>query len=283
MLWHDGRLIEGDVAPFDLRDRGLLIGDGVFDTALALNGRIVFEAEHVARLEAALATLGIPIESARILEAMRAVAAAGATSVVRTTATRGPGPRGLRPPDDPLPTLFATGAPARAGLAFAPLRLATTSIRRNDTSPAASLKVLGYLDAVLAAERAGQDGFDDALFLNTRGRIACAGTANVFVWRDGVLATPPVSEGVLPGVTRAALIAAAGRLGITAVEQPLDPSVLDGAEAVFVTNSLRLIAPVTAIDAWTFDSQGHPAFPLLRDALRQAACASCGAPPDALR
>ena len=76
MLWSDGRLVEGGTLPFAMGDRGLLLGDGVFDTALALQGRVAFEAAHVDRLAAAAAALGFPVDRARIVEAMQALAGA---------------------------------------------------------------------------------------------------------------------------------------------------------------------------------------------------------------
>ncbi|HEV2542309.1 MAG TPA: class IV aminotransferase, partial [Methylobacterium sp.] len=62
MLWSDGRLVEGGTLPFAMADRGLLLGDGVFDTALAVQGRVAFEAAHVDRLTAAAAALGFSAE-----------------------------------------------------------------------------------------------------------------------------------------------------------------------------------------------------------------------------
>ncbi|MFD1280945.1 class IV aminotransferase, partial [Methylobacterium goesingense] len=75
MLWFDGGLTVGPV-PFDLADRGLTLGDGVFDTALARHGRVLFEAAHVTRLSAATATLGFAVAPERIADAMRALAEA---------------------------------------------------------------------------------------------------------------------------------------------------------------------------------------------------------------
>ena len=166
MLWSDGRLVEGGTLPFAMADRGLLLGDGVFDTALGVQGRVAFEAAHVDRLTAAAAALGFVVDRAPIIEAMRALAGTVPLAAIRTTLTRGPGPRGLAPPPEPAPLLFGSAAPARASLFFAPLRLTFTSIARNDTSPTARLKTLGYLDAVLAARDAQAQGFDEALFLH---------------------------------------------------------------------------------------------------------------------
>ena len=283
MLWSDGRLVEGGTLPFAMADRGLLLGDGVFDTALAVQGRVAFEAAHVDRLTAAAAALGFSIERARIVEAMRALAGTAPLAAIRTTLTRGPGPRGLAPPPEPAPFLFGSAAPARAALFFAPLRLALTRTARNDTSPTARLKTLGYLDAVLAARDAQAQGFDEALFLNTRGRVACAGTGNLVAILAGTLVTPPLEEGVLPGIVRAELLARiAPSLGIAVEERPLLPSDLEAAEALFVTNSLRLLAPVAALGARDYDSAGHSAVQRLCAALRAAVAAECGVGLDAL-
>ncbi|GEP11474.1 aminotransferase class IV [Methylobacterium gnaphalii] len=246
MLWYDGRIVEGPV-PFDLADRGLLLGDGMFDTALALDGRIVFEAAHVARLVAAAETLGFLVDARVIIEAMRAVAGAAPRAAVRTTVTRGAGPRGIAPPAEPRPLVFASAAAANPGFAYASLRLQVSTIARNETSPASRTKTLGYLDAVLAAHAARAEGFDEALFLNTRGRVACAGTGNVFAVIDRQLVTPPVEEGVLAGIVRALLLEQAPSLGLPVQERALSLDELRQAQAVFVTNSLRLLSPVAAI------------------------------------
>lgn len=268
MLWFDGTLQEGTRAAFDLADRGLTLGDGVFDTALARDGRIVLEDAHIARLVDAAATLGFPLDPARIRQAMRAVAGAHPLAAIRTTVTRGSGPRGLAPPAAPAPCLWASAAPLADDFAFAPLRLHPTAIRRNDTSPASRLKTLGYLDAVLAAREARGRGFDEALFLNTRERVACAGTGNLFALFGTRLVTPPLSDGVLAGIVRAEILARAGEWGFAPSEQSLTPADLIEAEAVFVTNSLRLLAPVRAVGPTAYAA--HPATAVLAAGLTTA-------------
>ena len=280
MLWRDGAVHPGTTAPLDHTDRGLTLGDGLFDTALALGGRVAFAEAHIARLVASAATLGIPADPERLREAMRALAGQGAGTAdrlaIRTTLTRGSGPRGLKPPADPQPTLFATAAPSAKGAAFAPLRLWPTTIARNDTSPAARLKTLGYLDAVLAAREAAAAGFDEALFRNTSGRVACAGTGNCFAVFGATLVTPPLRDGVLAGIVRAEVLGLAAGCGLHAEERSLGLPDLLGAEAVFVTNSLRLLAPVTAIGDTAFRSPGHPAVVRLAAALKAAVARACG-------
>ena len=269
MLWYDGRIVEGP-APFDLSDRGLLLGDGVFDTALAIDRRVVFEQAHVARLVAAAQALGFSVEPARIVAAMRAVAGTAPRAAIRTTLTRGPGPRGIAPLSDPQPLLFASAAPMRAALAFSPLRLHVTGIARNETSPASRIKTLGYLDAVLAAREAVAAGFDEALFLNTKGRVACVGTGNFFAVLDGRIVTPSLDEGVLPGIVRGVLIERAPERGLAIEERPLTLAEMEQAQAAFVTNSLRLLSPVTAIGERTLPSADDPIVGWLRELIAVA-------------
>ena len=280
MLWRDGALHTGTNAPLDYTDRGLTLGDGLFDTALALGGRVAFADAHIGRLVASAETLGIPAEPERLRAAMRALAGQGTGTAdrlaIRTTLTRGSGPRGLKPPEDPRPTLFATAAPSAKSVSFAPLRLWPTAIARNDTSPAARLKTLGYLDAVLAAREAAAAGFDEALFRNTRGHVACAGTGNCFAVFGATLVTPPLTDGVLAGIVRAAVLGLAAGCGLRAEERSLSLPDLLGAEAVFVTNSLRLLAPVTAIGDTAFRSAVHPAVVRLAAALKTAVARACG-------
>ncbi|MCJ2141888.1 aminotransferase class IV [Methylobacterium sp. E-066] len=284
MLWRDGTIVPGTQASLDHTDRGLTLGDGLFDTALTLGGRVAFEDAHITRLVAGAETLGIPAEAERIRAAMRALAGQGRGEAdrlaIRTTLTRGSGPRGLKPPPDPHPTLFATAAPSAKGAAFAPLGLWPTGIARNDTSPASRLKTLGYLDAVLAAREAAASGFDESLFCNTRGRVACAGTGNVFAVFGDRLVTPPLADGVLAGIVRAEVLGLAGACGLRAEEASLPLPDWLGAEAVFVTNSLRLLAPVTAIGATAFASLEHPAVARLKAALRTAVARACGVTED---
>lgn len=278
MLWHDGRLSADTTAPFDLTDRGLCLGDGVFDTALALDGRVAFEDAHVDRLVSSADRLGFRIDPERVRRAMRALAATGARLAVRTTLTRGSGPRGLRPPADPHPVLYGTAAPSSAALAFAPMSLWPTEIARNETSPAARLKTLGYLDAVLAARDAAAAGFDEALFRNTRGDVACAGTGNLFALFGERLVTPPVADGVLAGIVRAEILELAPKIGLPAQERSLTLADLLRADAVCLTNSLRLLAPVRAIGTTAFASADHPGLRQLAAALRTRVAESCGVP-----
>jgi len=282
MIVVDGRLHPAGPVPFDLGDRGLTLADGLFETLLAVDGRVFRRDAHLDRLGAGLAALAIPVARERLetdLDLLLGTLAPGA-AVVRLTVTRGPGARGLKPPAEMRPSVIVTAAPWSTEVVFRPLRLVTSSIRRNETSPGARFKTLAYVDAVAALIEAEAAGGDDALFLNGRGAVASTTMANVFAVVGGRLLTPPLDDGILAGTTRAVVLEAARDLGLAGEERSLEPADLFAAEAVFATNAVRLIAPVAAIDGQALRLD-HPAPRLLLDALGARIAAECGRDPRA--
>ena len=230
-----------------LNDRGLLLGDGLFETILALNGTLQDPLAHLARMHRGCVALGLPApDNALALDLMRtAIEGAGlhtGRAAVRLTLTAGSGGRGLVRPAEPRPCLFATAVASARPLT--PARLALASIRRNPTSPTTHHKTLAYLDNVLARREALDQGADEAVMLNTSGHLACAAAANLF-WIEGeTLITPDLPCGVLPGLMRAKVIAAAAQLAIAVQTVTAGPERLDTASLIFLTNSLNGIWPV---------------------------------------
>ncbi|HEY5006419.1 MAG TPA: aminotransferase class IV [Caulobacteraceae bacterium] len=222
-------------------DRGFLLGDGLFETVLALSGRPLFLAEHLARLTRGCTVLGLPPPEEPVVRRAldQALAVAGLTdgrAAVRLTWTAGSGGRGLDRPAQPQPRLVATASPAP--LPLAPAALVIVSVRRNAGSPASRLKTLAYLDNVLARRGALAAGADEAVMLNTAGEIACAAAANLFWVSDGRLCTPTLDCGVLDGIVRAQVMALSAAMGVDVVEVRAGPQALSAAEAIFLTNSL---------------------------------------------
>lgn len=253
MLYLDGHLVEPEQARIDPRDRGFLLGDGLFETIRAERGRLPLLERHLDRLEAGIATLGIPLPEPRdaiaaaSLEVLEANRLTNHSAAVRLTLSRGRGPRGLVPPPEPEPTLLITAAPLVEQVP-APGRVVISTLRRNEHSPLSRIKSLNYLDGVLALREAKERGADDAILCNTAGRLACASAANLFIVRGGALLTPGVGEGVLPGVTRALLLQLAREIGSSAEEAALPTSALEGAEEAFLSNSLIGVRPLVAVD-----------------------------------
>ncbi len=243
-LWLNGALIEAEAARIDPADRGFLLGDGVFETMAATGGMVPELARHYARLCAGAALLRLPVPVSRdvLRGAISDVLMANGLqeAALRLTLTRGPGARGLLPQPPLTPTLLLTSTqmPPAGG----PLRLATSTIQRDEASPLCAIKSLNYLPNILARLEAAERGADDALLLNRAGRAAETSAATLFVRIKGTWITPPLSEGALPGIRRACLLAAR-----RAHEAPITITDLAAAEAICVGNALSL-RPVAAVD-----------------------------------
>ncbi len=250
MIWHNGALRDGTTITLEAGDRGLLLGDGLFETVAVFNRTPFRLADHWDRMSLAAERLGIPLDRAALDRAVLALVAASTENhaVVRVTVTRGVGPRGLAPAPDMTPTILATLARWRPDRAFRSVALATSSIRRNSGSPLSRIKSLGYLDNVLALREAMDLGADDALLLNEAGSVTCSSAANVFAMSGSRLLTPPIADGVLPGITRALVLGLAGGCGLSVTEVSLTLADLGGADAVFLTNSVRLLDRVRRLD-----------------------------------
>lgn len=276
MFWFDGALHESSLAVVDLTDRGLTLGDGFFDTSLARNGRIFLRKAHLDRLTATAQALAIPFDATEATRALDSLASGIGDGVLRLTVTRGGGARGLPVPAHPKPLLFGAAVPVPAGAAFQVLAVAVSPIRRNETSPVARLKALPYLDAILALRDAAERGFDDVLFENMAGHVACLSVANVFAAFGGRLITPPLADGVLAGTIRGLILERATSLGFVAEERSMTREEFLRADAVFATNSLRLLSPCRTIDAVSFASADHDSVRLLQAMLGDAIADECG-------
>jgi branched-chain amino acid aminotransferase len=244
-VWQDGQIVMPEEAHVSIADRGLLLGDGLFETMAVYNAKVFDLDAHLERLESGLGVLGfvqaVDFDKLRFAIGRYLAAEVASCGVLRVTVTRGAGPRGLAPPEAPRPAIFMTMSPMPA-VRKTPLSLQiATATRRNEHSPLSRIKALPYLDNLLALAEARAHGADDALLLNTRGTIACASVANIFVIREGRLETPPVSDAALPGTMRALVLCLAKQAGLTPVENSLKVGDLAEADHVFLTNSISRV------------------------------------------
>jgi len=267
----NGRLMDAAEARIGPTDRGLTLGDGLYETIAVRAGRAARLEAHLARLRDGAAEIGIAVApSERELAAALAevIEANGIDEgVLRLTLTRGPGPRGLAPPVPAQPSLVIAGWAREPGLGSgAPATaIVATVTRRNAHSPLARIKSTNCLDNVLAHREARSRGADDALLLNGAGNIAEATVANLFAVIKGDLVTPPVPDGALPGVMRADVVRE-----LAAAERTVTPRDLAGAAEAFLTNSLG-IRPLVAVDgAAVGDGAPGPAFGKAREIVRGA-------------
>lgn len=121
--------------------------------------------------------------------------------------------------------------------------------RQEDRSLPLRGKISGaYITSSLAKTEAVKSGFDEALLLNSRGKVSEASGMNLFIVRDGVLITPGVDQDILEGITRASVIELAKAMGIDVIERAVDKSELFVAEEVFLSGTAAKVTPVRRVE-----------------------------------
>lgn len=248
-VWVNG-VLGGRIDP---ADRGLLLGDGVFDTLVSFSRIPLAGDRHLARLIEHAEAIGIDLDPSRVREGWNAVIGAAAEDhlILRTTVTRGAAARGLWPKTGAPagPTILVSGVAWTQDMIGRPIRLVTSTIARNAGSPGSRLKTIDYLDNILAAREAAAQGADDALLLNAAGKVACSTIANVFIFVAGQLITPPEADGVMAGIVRGLVLELARKEGVETAERSLAVGELMAADEVFLTNSVRLLSPVLSLNS----------------------------------
>jgi branched-chain amino acid aminotransferase len=268
-VWLNGLLLPANEARIDPSDRGLLLGDGLFETLLAVDGRLPLIDRHLARLSASAVALGIPLSwtpqaiAGACEGLLRAEGLAGELpgelaedpaeafpaprlAALRITLTTGPGARGLLRPQESRPTLLITAAP-QDPVPARPARLILASTRIAGDSPLRRHKTLSYMESVLARREAAAAGADEALLLNTEGRPVEASAANLFLLSEGKLWTPAIADGALPGITRGLVLEMAAEMGLEAVEGRIGLQDLAKTESVFLSSSLMGLRRVSRL------------------------------------
>ena len=139
--------------------------------------------------------------------------------------------------------------------------------RQEDRSLPLRGKISGaYITSSLAKTEAVQSGFDEALLLNSRGKVSEASGMNLFLVRDGELITPGVEQDILEGITRASVIELARHMGYTVVERPIDKSELFIADEVFLTGTAAKITPIRRVECTDLGGE-RPIMNALREQL----------------
>lgn len=253
--------VDGVIAPLheaqvSVLDRGFQFGDGVFEALRTYGGRADFLDEHLTRLEHSCALLHIALRWSRAelaREVERAIAALPSPErYVRIMITRGSLPEALPP--------VSKGTPGQARLVILVRPLGPSSpalyeqgIRvMSCTAPPSPLwagaKPTAYLNNLLAIGEAQRAGNDDALLLGAYGELLEGATSSAFLVRAGHLYTPPLSLGILPGITRDRVLSCAAKSGIEAREKLLHIHDVYKADELFLTSSIRLIVAVVEVD-----------------------------------
>jgi len=248
----DGRFVRADRARVSVFDRGLLYGDGLFETMRAYRGCVFALDEHLSRLRQSADVLGIALPQrdwrGTLVELLRRNGLGAKDAWVRLNLTRGSAAPDILPPDGVLPTVFALVKPVASGFSDVQrvgARVTLLTYSRHGFMP--EHKTLNYLPTILGKAAAARRGAYEGLFVRD-GRYLMEGTSSsVFLVRGNALQTPPVA-GILPGVTRRVIQQLAESEGLRVVEKETPVAALKKADEVFLTSSVAEVVPITRLD-----------------------------------
>ncbi len=259
--WIDG--IEAYSVPVD--DRGLMYGDGLFETIACAHGAPRFLELHLRRLQDGCRALDLPCPDlallrAEIRQAASLTADSAAGGVVRLTLTRGSSAtRGYAPPVPCQPrrivATFPPGVPPAAGI-----RACFSTVHAGVSPALAGFKHLNRLENVLARSRLAGTGCDEAILCTATGEVVGGTMSNLFAVLDGVLLTPLIESAGVRGVMREVVLRETAALGVETGQRRLQPEQLLAASEIFFTNVRVGAWPVRALDGW----QGEAPGPLVR-------------------
>lgn len=277
ICWMNGHLVAPDQARVSVYDHGLLYGDGVFEGIRFYRGQAFRLEAHLQRLQPSARALALPLPYSleQIAKAVAEVIAASPSpdGYMRIVVTRGVGPLGIDPSRCASPSLFilanrlkmVSDAAREKGARV--IIAATRRLGPDGLDP--RIKSLNYLNHILARMEANHAGADEAILLNSAGRVTEGSADNVFIVKGSVLLTPPVIEGALDGITRQVVLELAHSLGIPARESPLAPYDLYTAEECFLTGTGAELIPVAGVDGRAMSHCPGPIYRRLASAFRE--------------
>lgn len=249
---YNNKTIPSDHACIKHNDRGFTLGHGLFETILVKKGTAPAIDYHWHRLETSAPLIGIILpfskqELTRMLSALiNENNLQGKTAGARVTVTHGESARGILPVTPPPPnfviSVFEYTHSPKAD--FSAL-IATT--RKNEHTIAARIKSISYLDNILAKQEAMNQGYDEAILLNTASNVADGAITNIFMVNNDRIYTPPIADGALPGVIRSILLEELNA-EFPVIKKSISTDELLSADEVFLTNALMGIQSVSQIN-----------------------------------
>lgn len=244
-----GALHEQSESHISVFDHGFTVGDGVFETIKTVEGRAFALSEHLERLASSARMLKIAepdltlVRSAIRIVCQQEEVKSAAVGRLRVTWTSGVGALGSdRGQSWTLVVAWALATPWPSTA-----NLASSSVKRNQHSQLSGAKTTSYAENALAIAEAKSAGASEALLLNLDGMVCEGGSSNIFAVKDGVLLTPPPSDGCLVGVTRNIVLRLAKEV-VPVLEKSFTLKDLFDADEVFITSSTRDIQPVAQVD-----------------------------------
>ena len=261
IIYANGKYTSQKKLTFDISDRGLLLGDGVFDTMLYQNNELTYYNDHYKRLKTAAKLLSFNFiltnEQLKniITNLIKKNNFQNKQIAIRTNITRGVSKRGLDFDKSHKVGIYIKLNLIPKSLFMKSIKLGIANIRRNSTSPISQNKTLNYLDNVIEKNRAAKNGYEDAIFLNINEKVSCTTTSNIFYVQKNKIYTPPLKDGVLNGVMREQFLKKK-----IATTQTTSLNNLLKSDYIFLTNSVFGIRPVETISGSRKTFEGSKKF-----------------------
>lgn len=262
IVYFDGRYVAKSEVHVSPDDRGFLLGDGIYEVAAAYDGRFVALDKHMDRLRRSLVEARIGSSVADPLETVfqelleRNGFAESGKAMVYLQVTRGAAPRTHAFPKPPCrPTVYAYVAPIPPEIQA--LAAGAKAITRPDVRwSRCDIKVISLIANCMANQEAKEAGAYEAILI--RDGVALEGThTSFFCILGGVIRTAPLSNLILPGVTRDLVIEACRRAGLELVEEAVRAEELYTADELFITGTTTEVVPITHLDGRAI-GEGNP-------------------------
>jgi branched-chain amino acid aminotransferase group I len=253
IVYLNGKLVPLSRATISPLDYGFLYGYGLFETMRSYGGFIFRLDKHLIRLAASAERLGIPAITLDLKKAATSVLEVNKLGDARIRIAVSIGEGSMTPDAHRCrkPTVLVIAEqykPHPESVYKTGFKAIVSSFLRYSNSPLSGIKSANYLENMLAKREASAAGADEAIRLNEKGFIAEASMSNIFFITGDILMTPSAESGILPGITREAVIELASRLGIITIERYVTMAELLKAQEAFLTNSLIEVMPLTEID-----------------------------------
>lgn len=253
----NGQVTDGTVAKISVFDHGFLFGEGVYETIRTYRQKPFIFERHMERLRASADRIDLPVPLSddgirrRIDDTLAALPGPG-ERYIRVLLTRGVGALSYDPASCPEPSLVIVVKPLeevpddvlRQGVKIVVVPI----IRNHPASVNPLIKSNNLLNNALAMQQAMKHGGVEGLMRNHRGELAECSQSNFFIVRDGEALTPPLSAGLLAGLTRQLLLELGPTVGVPVREHVLTEADLPTAAEAFFTSTTKELLPVVRID-----------------------------------
>jgi branched-chain amino acid aminotransferase len=257
----NGQISDDRQAVISVFDHGFLYGEGVYETLRTYNQRPFLLERHLRRLRssASLMALDVPFNDPQLagrisetLDHATPLFPDGTEWYIRMLLTRGIGDLTYDPASTPAPSLVVivkahTDPPAEAYTIGVKTTMSSV-VRNHPESVSPMIKSNNLMNNALAMQDGLKRGAFEVIMRNYRGELTECSMSNLFIVRDGTALTPPLTAGLLPGITRECVLEIGAKAGVKVEEATLRDEDLYRADEAFLTGTTREVMPIVAVD-----------------------------------